>query len=283
MTDAIRSDAAQDGQLPSEFRGRDLSGLPHDRLSALADLLHDIGDPCWAWGPTAAALHRLDGFALRAPFHVVIPRERNVRRIGHIIHSSDDLAPIDLETVGGVPTCSPTRTLIDLARSTDRAKLSNALDSAMRECLVSEDFLHRRIAELRSKGKHGIPSLLAVIEGSEITRGAQSWLERRFLQLMAEARLPRPLPQQVLAARGTSLIRVDFRFPGTPLVVETLGYRWHRTGAQMTIDAERMNTLTLQGFIVLQFTYRQVVDNPAAVIAAVRNALAAAPRLRPSA
>ena len=68
------------------------------------------------------------------------------------------------------------------------------------------------------------------------------------------------------------MIRVDFRFPGTSVVVEALGYRWHRTGAQMNIDAERVNRLTMDGYLVLQFTYDTVVDR------AQRNPHAAEPR-----
>ena len=69
------------------------------------------------------------------------------------------------------------------------------------------------------------------------------------------------------------MIRVDFRFPGTRLVVEALGYRWHRTGAQMRIDSERVNRLAMDGYLVLQFTYDTVVDRPDYVTNSVLEAL----------
>ena len=62
--------------------------------------------------------------------------------------------------------------------------------------------------------------------------------------MLAAADVPLPDTQEVLGRRGDSLIRVDLRFPGTRLVVEALGYRRHRTGAQMQIDAERVNRNT---------------------------------------
>ena len=68
------------------------------------------------------------------------------------------------------------------------------LDSFLRDRLTSDDFLHRRIAALRGKGVHGIPKLLAVIEGGEIPRGGQSFLEREFLRCLAAAGIPRPAP-----------------------------------------------------------------------------------------
>lgn len=81
-------------------------------------------------GPTAGALHRFDGYSLRRPFHVTIPRERNVRRLGVVIHSSAELPPLDRESLGGIPVTSPARTIIDLARSESPSRLTAAVDSA---------------------------------------------------------------------------------------------------------------------------------------------------------
>ena len=181
---------------------------------------------------------------------------------------------LDRAVVAGLPVTSPARTLIDLAGITPPAAMTAALDGALRDGLVSESFLHGRISALRGKGRHGVPALLSVIEGAEIIRGAQSWLERETLRLLDAAGISPPVTQQVLGRRGDRLIRVDFRFPGTPLVVEVLGYRWHRTGAQMGADSERMNQLTLAGFSVLQFTYAHVVEQPQYVVQQIAEGLA---------
>ncbi len=84
----------------------------------------------------------------------------------------------------------------------------------------------------------------------------------------------------MLTRAADRLVRVDCRFPGTPIVVELLGYRFHRTKQQMARDAERMNALMLDGFTPFQFTYDQVVSEPGAVVATVRLALAASLRER---
>ena len=101
--------------------------------------------------------------------------------------------------------------------------------------------------------------MLGVIGGSEITRGGHSYLERTFLELVADLGLPRPDTQQVVAKRRKKLIRVDCRFPGTKVVVELLGYEFHRTRMQMQDDSERLNRLQLDGFVAIQFTYTDVV------------------------
>ena len=80
----------------------------------------------------------------------------------------------------GVPVTSPTRTLIDLAAHETPARLAAALDGALRDGLTNEDLLHRRIAALRGKGRYGVPVLLDVLAGNEVTRGGHSWLEREY-------------------------------------------------------------------------------------------------------
>ncbi len=169
------------------------------RQQILAALLDDIGGESWACGSTAAALHGFDGFGLRRPFHVLLPRGRNVTRLGVVAHTSTVLPPIDRECVDGIAVTSPTRTLIDVAAHVPPDRLAAALDGALRDGLTSEDFVHQRIAALRTKGRHGIPNLLDVLAGREVTRGGHSWLEREFLRLAAAAGLPRPRTQAVLA------------------------------------------------------------------------------------
>ena len=276
VTDAMLRSRVSSGNLEQRGVRTFTSALvPRSPIGDLKALMLDIGDPVWAWGPTAAALEVFDGYRLRPPFQLVLPDTRNVRRIGHVIHTSADLALIDLAIVQGIPCTSPTRTLIDLARFETAERLTAALDSALRDGGTSEDFLHRRIAELRSSGRYGIPKLLDVIDGAELSRGGHSWLERRFLELIGNAGLPRPTTQAVLSRRKDRTIRVDCHFAGTRIVVELLGYRWHRTKQQLQSDAERINRLLLDGYIVLQFTYDDIAVSPEATVLTLRDALSA--------
>src|SRR4051812_25267353 len=82
------------GMSSSELRRRIESGVlqpigphtfrspftPAGPLAELAALVLACGDSAVASGPTAAALHGLDGFSLRAPFHVTVARGHNVQR-----------------------------------------------------------------------------------------------------------------------------------------------------------------------------------------------------------
>jgi hypothetical protein len=243
------------------------------KLQALEQLIESIGQPCWVSGPTAAAILGFDGFVLKAPFHVTVPRSRVVHRHGHFIHRARSIAQLDTTTAMGLPCLSATRVLVDLAATESAKRLTAGLDSALRDGLTSDDFLHRRLVELRGRGRSGCTRLLAVIAGIEASRGGHSYLERAFLELLAELGFPRPDTQQVSAARTKRLVRVDCRFPRTNVVVELLGYAWHRTPMQMQADAERLNRLQLDGFLGMQFTYTDVVTRSTTMLATLTEAL----------
>lgn len=255
---------------------RGAGGSPLASVERLAALVDSIGQPCWATGTTGAGLHQFDGYVVRPPFELIVPRGRYVHRVGHTIHTTTQLDPLDRESVHGIPVTSPSRTLLQLAATEPLDRLTAALDSALRDGLTTDDFLHRRLAVWRASGRNGVRPLIAAIDGAEVTRGGHSWLEREFLRLVAEAGLPRPETQAVIGRRGDRLIRVDARFRGTNVVVELLGYQWHRSKPQLASDVTRANRLALDGYLVLQFTYPQVVEEPDLVVSDVRAALARA-------
>ena len=91
--------------------------------------------------------------------------------------------------------------------------------------------------------------------------------------LVAEAGLPRPETQAIVGKRNHRLIRVDCQFPGTNVVVELLGYRFHRTVMAMQNDAERMNRMILDGLQPLQATYVDVASASQTMLASIREAL----------
>ena len=247
-----------------------VAGLIH----ALAELMDDIGQPCWAARSTAAALHGLDGYELATPFHIVVPRGRFVNRIGHVIHTAVELDLIDRSQPHGIPATSPTRTIIDEAARSSVKALTTIIDSATRDGLTSDDFLHRRLVALRTRGRGGINRLLDVLAGIDASKGGHSWLERTYLDLTAQVGLPRPQTQVVVGKRNGKLIRVDCRYAGTPVVVELLDYSVHRSVMQMQSDAERMNRMVLDGLVPMQFTYLDVVERGAYIVETVAAALA---------
>jgi very-short-patch-repair endonuclease len=58
---------------------------------------------------------------------------------------------------------------------------------------------------------------------------------------------------------------VDFHWPGLGLVVETDGFRYHRTAATQSRDALRDQTHTAAGLTTLRFSHWQVTHERARV------------------
>ncbi len=106
----------------------------------------------------------------------------------------------------------------------------------------------------------------------------ESWLEREALRVLEEAGIPLPETQRVVRRSGRFAARVDFLYEGERIVIEALGYAFHRTEAQLRSDLERSNELQLQGYTVYQFTTRQIVCSPGLLARTVRQALAQARR-----
>ena len=255
---------------PHSFR---FAGAPPTPRSQLYELLLDVGAPVWVAGPSALAIHRFDGARLVRAFHLVVPPQRNVRRNGAVIHRFEDLEPVDLTVVDSFPVTTVARTIIDMARWAAPFELRRLVEQAVSDGWLEEELLFRRIAALRSQGRYGIPALLAVLEQRELTRGGESWLEREYLRLLATARLPRPDTQVVLAEASNRIVRVDCHFAGTDVVVELLGYRFHRTRSQMNRDTDRQNALLAAGKRVYQFTFDQVTTTPHDVVGQTARAL----------
>lgn len=255
---------------PHAFR---VAGAPTSAATQLHDLLLDIGGEAWVCGATAAALHGIEGYTLRRPFHVLVPRRRNVRRLGAVFHQSEHMTLVDRCRVGGAFVTSGARTLIDVARVTSPERLLSAVESTLLLGIVSEDLLYRRIGALRSKGRFGMPALLTVLDERQLASGAESWLESEYLRLLRRAGLPLPDTQQVLTRARDRTVRVDCRFPGTSLVVELLGYRYHRSRGDLNRDAARSNALMSAGYSPYQFTFDNIVNDPTEVVETTARAL----------
>ncbi|MFL5903266.1 MAG: endonuclease domain-containing protein, partial [Solirubrobacteraceae bacterium] len=121
-------------------------------------------------------------------------------------------------------------------------------------------------AEIAAKRTPGAGKLRAVLDRYTPTDSA---LERDFLRIVREARLPEPRTQQRVNGH-----RVDFFWPDLNLVVETDGLRYHRNPAQQAADRVRDQDHFVAGVRSLRFTRAQVRFEPRRVEAVLRAAAA---------
>jgi very-short-patch-repair endonuclease len=101
-----------------------------------------------------------------------------------------------------------------------------------------------------------------------------SWLERQLLDLTASAGIGGLRCQVRHYAAGRFVARTDATIADAMFVVEVNGGHAHSTPTQQQRDAQRRNELQLLGWLVLEFTYLDLRDRPAWVVAQIRRALA---------
>jgi very-short-patch-repair endonuclease len=92
----------------------------------------------------------------------------------------------------------------------------------------------------------------------------RSELEERFLELCDDRGIPRPETNTRIEG-----IEVDFVWRDERLIAEVDGYAYHRSPAAFETDRERDVTLTVAGWRVLRFTWRQITRRAAWVAGAI--------------
>jgi hypothetical protein len=228
-------------------------------------------------GPDAALSHSSAGalwdiWPSEMPtIEVSVPARSYRRRPGIEFHRR---ARIDWTKHHGIRVTTPVRTLVDLAIRSTPHELERAINEADKSGLVRAESLQCALDELA--GQRGVPFLRECLQRRMFTL-TDSELERRFLPLIARAGLPPPE-----TGRYVNGFKVDFYWPDLGLVVETDGWRYHRTPAQQARDMTRDQTHTAMGLTSLRFTHGQVSFEPERVtdtLVAVARRLAAKPHL----
>ena len=208
-----------------------------------------------ACGRGAALSHRSAGalWGIRpsraAAVDVTVPtRGGRRRRRGIIIHRTTSLAEAEVTANLRIPVTTLARTPLDLALVLPRRGLEKAIDEAERLSLFDLRSVHA--AFQNHPGRHRVAVALDDRAEPIFTR---SELEEHMLELCKEHCLPLP---KVNARIGR--YEVDFLWPESRLIVETDGRTSHSTPAAFERDRARDAELTVAGYRVVRFTYRQV-------------------------
>ena len=186
------------------------------------------------------------------------------RRAGLRIHRAASLRDDELTEHQGIRVTTPARTLLDLAATLPRRALERALDQAEIHDLY--DLASLDAMARAHQGERGARRLQRALDADGEPTLTESELEELMVALCREHQLEQPTPQAWVAG-----LRVDFLFAASRLVVETDGYRYHRTRRAFERDRERDAILARAGFRTLRFTHRQLTREPAMVAATLRS------------
>lgn len=248
-----------------------VAGAPDTHRRRLRTGLLSLGAHSWVSYEAACALHGLDRSRPSAVEFTVMRSERRTPR-AFTVHTTKWMPAIDQVTVAGFRTTSATRTILDLAHArVFRDRLEATIDSAVRLGLSAPHALALRLETLRGSGRWGC----RLIDELIVDSGGHSPLERRFLELIRGAGLPRPTTQAVQRKAGRHVARVDFLFEDLGVVVEVTGRLGHVSDAERARDAQRRNELQDLGLAVYEYTSTDVFANPAKVVHTMRQRLAA--------
>lgn len=240
-------------------------------VEVVAAAVRSGGPHAFATRRSAAALLGLDGFGpgeegWSPGVEVGVPRCRH-HRPG--VLAVDGVGPADLTLVatpaGPVPCLGAARCLVQLGSVAGPDLVEQALESALRRGLV-------RLGGLppdRSR-RPGAGVLRQVLAGRP--PGApptESALETRFLQLCRRGGIPTPVRQLPLSGGA---IRLDAAWPWCRVAAELDGSAAHGEGRRQH-DLHRQNRIVTGRWVLLRFTWADVIRRPEETLGIVRAAL----------
>jgi very-short-patch-repair endonuclease len=235
--------ATASGRLHLLHRGVYLVGhpVPPPLARELAALL--------ACGPTAALSHQTAAALWRilpspdpTTVHVTVPDRRCRPRPGLRTHAHK-LDSADTTTRHGLRLTTAARTLHDLTPLLDLATLERATNEA-------------QVLGLQVPHRTDTPGL------------TRSEAERLLLDLLRRAGLPPTATNTKVAGH-----EVDVLYEEERLIVEVDGYAFHRTRAAFERDRRRDADLVAAGFRVMRVTWRQLCDEPEALVVRLARSL----------
>jgi very-short-patch-repair endonuclease len=263
---------AKDGRLHRVHRGVYTVGRPHltQRGHWMAAVL--------ACGHKAVLSHRSGGALQgirndhRAKIDVTVPSPSARSRPTIDVHTSLTLEPADITIVDGIPCTTVARTLVDLGDVVSHDAVKQAVDRAEVLRLFDGRAVHEAIE--RAGPRRGAGTLRAVLESYTEPALTEEGIEESFLALCRKASLPSPAVNTWIALHDGVSYKADFLWRAEKLVAETDGRDVHTTRKAFEHDRLRDQRLTLAGFTVVRFTWRQVADEPRRVSEALRTLLA---------
>jgi very-short-patch-repair endonuclease len=257
------------------------NGRLHERYPGVYRVGPDVGEPR---AEEMAAILYFDGYAVlshrsaavlwglmtESPDAVTVTSVgRDIRsQPGLIVHRTTHLDRHDIRAREGLPATSPARTLLDLAATENADELEEALAVSQMRGLASDQEIEMAIQ--RAPRRSGVARLRRLVTNEGAAGYTRSRAERRMRALLKRAGLQQPLVNAPLHG-----FTVDFLWPDSRLVVEVDGYEFHGDRRAFERDRRRDQILVAAGYRVIRITWRQLRDEPLAVVVRIAQALAA--------
>ncbi len=177
------------------------------------------------------------------------------------------------ETRKGVPVTTAAETLLDLGAVVPLSKVRDALDRGIANKVLTP---MSALAELERRGRVGVrgtASLRALLDDAGLSGSHHpSVLEAKTRRLIQKAGLPQPVCELIVGRHGE--YRLDFCWPELQLALEVDGWAYHSSAA-FHGNKSRKNTLVVEGYVILEYTWRHITKTPTTVMREITAAYAA--------
>lgn len=241
------------GRLYPLMRGVYAVGLPRDdRKQEWMAAVLACGDGACLSHRSAAALWGI-GRERGREIDVSVIRHCDMRRPGLRVRVRCRISK-QVTVHDRIPVTRPAQTILDSATELKPRELERMVNEADKHNRIDPDAL--RVEVEGFVGQPGVVALRALLDRHTF-RLSDDELEVFFRPIAAAAGLPVPLTKQIVNG-----FEVDFHWPGLGLVVETDGWRYHRTPAAQSRDALRDQIHTAAGLTPLRFSHYQVKYEP---------------------
>ena len=186
---------------------------------------------------------------------------------GLVRHRARNLVVADRALVDGIPVTSVARTLLDLAWKLRSDQLRRVLARAEDLKLLDLEAIHSVIE--RNRGHHGVKRLRYALATYERPIWSRSEFERRFVERLVDAGLPRP-------ATGWNEVghEIDVYWPEQRFGVELDSFATHGNRQAFEADRERDLDFALARIETIRVTELQFHRDPATIVAGVEMLLA---------
>lgn len=253
-----------------------VSGRLHVVYRGVYRLGHSVAAPysnemaaVLASGPDARLSHRsaleLRGYLEPRPdlwLQVTVPGRRVPGANRLRIHHTDAFAPDELDVVNGVPTTSAARSVIDFAAQAPVWEVTKAYEEGIIQDAFDRDEMIRLL--VRHRGRRGITKVRALVDRDAPPSVTIEEAHRRLLELIRSSRLPHPRTEVQLGS-----YRADILWPDAKLIVEMDGAAFHNQAFRIERDKRRDGELAAQGYLTIRVTWKELTQNPTAVISRI--------------
>ena len=222
------------------------------------------GPPSWITGWAAAFWW---GFVDRPPPAVTlaIPRNRRLRSTRGVIVARREVPPEDQSGYGGIGVTCLALTVLQAA-----VEMGPAGPTFLDRALQRVGYAAVRAAHYRNLGCHGSMQAGRLLIAA--ADGAAAASERLLVRHLKAAAIRGWRLNHEIWIDGEKIV-IDLAFVEERVAVEVDGWAWHHTPERFQRDRTRQNALTRSGWSVLRFTWFDLTQRPAQVIAEIRAAV----------